>query len=424
MTYLESLEESGASADMLDYLERGWLYTNPSSDSEAAGSQHATFATLQENSGLVEMLNNLWSMGKDEQVSSQSTRLDSEPLKAKKPAIISRIGDVLNRKDDSGDASKTPYRRFWVNEDDTHGHHHKSEGHDEEQPPSLTANWIDVVHNKNEKLAEQKNLGHNVPKMLMQKYSGYKEVDSRGAFNIVRVAHKTDVKGPTREQLYAVKEFKKRQGESVAKYQKRSTADFCISSSMLHPNVVSTLDLLQDDNGIYYEVVEYCTGGDLYALVCSVGQLEVVEANCFFKQLMRGVKYMHEMGITHRDLKPENLLLTPQGLIKISNFSNSECFRMAWETEAHMTTGLYGSTPYIAPEQYVDLEFDPRAVDMWACGITYITMRTGRHLWRVAQKGEDESFDRYLGDRVTEAGYRPIEVLRGVSSLAISLVIC
>ena len=243
------------------------------------------------------------------------------------------------------------------------------------------------------------------------------EVVGRGAFGIVRVAHKPDPKDPKREQLYAVKEFKQRPGESAKRYQKRLTSEFCISSSMQHPNVITTLDLLQDEKGTYCEVMEYCSGGDLYTLVLAAGQLDVVEADCFFKQLMRGVEYMHEMGVAHRDLKPENLLLTTHGSIKITDFGNGECFRMAWEKEAHMTAGLCGSAPYIAPEEYVDKEFDPRAVDVWACGIIYMAMRTGRHLWRVAQKGEDEFFDRYLEDRKEEEGYRPIEVLRRVSNL-------
>ena len=51
---------------------------------------------------------------------------------------------------------------------------------------------------------------------------------------------------------------------------------------------------------------------------------------------------------------------------------------------------------------------DPRAVDVWACGVIYMAMRTGRHLWRVAQKGEDEFFTRYLEDRKEESGFRPI----------------
>jgi protein-serine/threonine kinase len=130
---------------------------------------------------------------------------------------------------------------------------------------------------------------------------------------------------------------------------------------------------------------------------------------------MRGVEYMHEMGVAHRDLKPENLLLTSRGALKITDFGNGECFRMAWEKEAHMTAGLCGSAPYIAPEEYVDKEFDPRAVDLWACGVIYMAMRTGRHLWRVAKKGEDEFYTRYLEDRREDSGFRPIEVLRRVN---------
>ncbi|KAF1995092.1 serine/threonine-protein kinase hal4 [Amniculicola lignicola CBS 123094] len=330
-------------------------------------------------------------------------------------------------------AAPATYKRYWVNEDGSHEHYLKvakrqeklsdmfqnlmlgkrKEGQqDEQQPLSLMSNWVDVMRNEKEKLAEQKSNSTNTSQTLVQKYGKCQEVVGRGAFGVVRVAHKTDAKDPKREQLYAVKEFKQRPGESAKKYQKRLTAEFCISSSMQHPNVINTLDLLQDDKGTYCEVMEYCAGGDLYTLVLAAGQLEVAEADCFFKQLMRGVEYLHEMGVAHRDLKPENLLLTQHGSIKITDFGNGECFRMAWEKEAHMTAGLCGSAPYIAPEEYVDREFDPRAVDVWACGIIYMAMRTGRHLWRVAQKTEDEFFDKYLEDRKEETGYRPIEVLR------------
>lgn len=335
------------------------------------------------------------------------------------------------------DQNAAPFKRFWILDDAGHEHHLKAikrqeklsdmfrdlmigkrREHHEEQPLSLMENWADVMRNEKEKLMEQKN-STSASQTLVQKYGKCQEVVGRGAFGIVRVAHKTDSKDPRREQLYAVKEFKQRPGESAKKYQKRLTAEFCISSSMQHPNVINTLDLLQDEKGMYCEVMEFCAGGDLYTLILAAGQLEVLEADCFFKQLMRGVEYMHEMGVAHRDLKPENLLLTQHGAIKITDFGNGECFRMAWEKEAHMTAGLCGSAPYIAPEEYVDQEFDPRAVDVWACGIIYMAMRTGRHLWRVAKKDEDEYFTRYLEDRREEDGYRPIEVLRRVSMISI-----
>lgn len=287
----------------------------------------------------------------------------------------------------------------------------KKDDHVEDQQLSLMSTWIDQFKTERDKLAADKKGGPNATASLVDKYGKCQEIVGRGAFGIVRISHKVDPKDSKAEQLYAVKEFRRRPQETSKKYQKRLTSEFCISSSLRHPNVIHTLDLLQDAKGDYCEVMEYCAGGDLYTLVLAAGKLEVAEADCFFKQLMRGVEYMHEMGVAHRDLKPENLLLTTHGALKITDFGNGECFRMAWEKEAHMTAGLCGSAPYISPEEYVEKEFDPRAVDLWATGVIYMAMRTGRHLWRVARKNEDEFYQKYLEGRKHEDGYAPIETL-------------
>ncbi|MCJ1333596.1 Pkinase-domain-containing protein [Thelotrema lepadinum] len=287
----------------------------------------------------------------------------------------------------------------------------RKDDHDEHQQLSLMSSWVDQLKNERDKLASDKKGGPNSTATLVEKYGKCHEIVGRGAFGIVRISHKPDPKDSKSEQLYAVKEFRRRPQESPKKYQKRLTSEFCISSSLRHPNVIHTLDLLQDAKGDYCEVMEFCAGGDLYTLVLAAGKLDTAEADCYFKQMMRGVEYMHEMGVAHRDLKPENLLLTTRGSLKITDFGNGECFRMAWESEAHMTAGLCGSAPYIAPEEYVDKEFDPRAVDVWATGVIYMAMRTGRHLWRVARKDEDEFYERYLQGRKDEDGYQPIETL-------------
>ena len=284
--------------------------------------------------------------------------------------------------------------------------------HDGEQQLSLMSSWVDQLKRERDTLATDKKGGPNATASLVEKYGKCQEIVGRGAFGIVRISHK---RVDTGEQLFAVKEFRRRPEENERKYSKRLTSEFCISSSLRHPNVIHTLDLLQDSKGDYCEVMEFCAGGDLYTLVLAAGKLEVAEADCYFKQMMRGVEYMHEMGVAHRDLKPENLLLTTHGALKITDFGNGECFRMAWESETHMVTGLCGSAPYIAPEEYVDKEFDARAVDVWATGVIYMAMRTGRHLWRVAKKDEDEFYERYLEGRRDEEGYAPIESLHRVS---------
>ncbi|KAL2128057.1 hypothetical protein VTI74DRAFT_9773 [Chaetomium olivicolor] len=324
-----------------------------------------------------------------------------------------------------------PLQRFVVNPDlqGGHEHHLKSSRRQEklmdmikgflggkkpEQVPdndlSLVSNWVDSLRQEKDTIASDKTSSSKHSATLVEKYGKCQEVVGRGAFGIVRISHKKLENG-LGEKLFAVKEFRRRPEETEKKYSKRLTAEFCISSSLRHPNVIHTLDLLKDSKGDYCEVMEFCAGGDLYTLVLSAGKLEVQEADCFFKQMMRGVEYMHEMGVAHRDLKPENLLLTTHGALKITDFGNGECFRMAWENDAHMVSGLCGSAPYIAPEEYTAKEFDARAVDVWACGVIYMAMRTGRHLWRVARKDEDEFYTRYLEGRRDEEGYAPIEAL-------------
>ncbi|CAM1505569.1 Fc.00g112060.m01.CDS01 [Cosmosporella sp. VM-42] len=326
--------------------------------------------------------------------------------------------------------AKEPLHRFVMSPDGSGGHEHhlkssrrqeklsdmwrailgKKQQETADHDLSLVSNWVDSLkQEKEEVVAGDKKGGPNATSTLVEKYGKCQEVVGRGAFGIVRISHKKI--GGSGEKLYAVKEFRRRPEETEKKYSKRLTAEFCISSSLRHPNVIHTLDLLKDAKGDYCEVMEFCAGGDLYTLVLSSGKLEVQEADCFFKQMMRGVEYLHEMGVAHRDLKPENLLLTTRGALKITDFGNGECFRMAWETDAHMVSGLCGSAPYIAPEEYIDKEFDARAVDVWACGVIYMAMRTGRHLWRLAKKDDDEFYARYLEGRRDEGGYGPIESL-------------
>ncbi|KAI4189950.1 MAG: hypothetical protein L6R41_001135 [Letrouitia leprolyta] len=406
----------------MNRLTRMFSQAKVSKDNDGSPQRHEN-GTSDTESASNGMKSSAW---KPKPPSRQQSLSDKRPQSA---AESERRASVPATKKDP----EPGHRRFELHEDGTHEHFLKSAkrqeklsdmlrdmlggkkreehvGHDEQQL-SLMSSWVDQLKNERERLASDKKGGPNATATLVQKYGKCQEIVGRGAFGIVRISHKPDPRDSRMEQLYAVKEFRRRPQESPKKYQKRLTSEFCISSSLRHPNVIHTLDLLQDAKGDYCEVMEFCAGGDLYTLVLAAGHLEFKEADCYFKQLMCGVEYLHEMGVAHRDLKPENLLLTTRGSLKITDFGNGECFRMAWEKEAHWTAGLCGSAPYIAPEEYTEREFDPRPVDVWATGVIYMAMRTGRHLWRIAKRDEDEFYDRYLIGRKDENGYGPIETL-------------
>ncbi|KAJ7716235.1 Pkinase-domain-containing protein [Mycena maculata] len=222
---------------------------------------------------------------------------------------------------------------------------------------------------------------------LTNKYGVCQKVAiGKGATSVVRLAHKWD--RSEGEKMYAVKEFRKRRRtETEKEYVKKLTAEFCISSTLHHINVVETVDLVQDEQGRWCEVMEFCPGGDLYAAI-KKGGMSPSEVECCFKQILSGVGYLHSQGVAHRDIKPENLFFDTVGHLKIGDYGASTVYRLPWEATIHMSTGLCGSEPYIAPEQFLGKPYDARLVDIWACGIVYYCLHFQELPWRAAQQSD------------------------------------
>ncbi|KAF9482354.1 other/HAL protein kinase [Pholiota conissans] len=228
---------------------------------------------------------------------------------------------------------------------------------------------------------------------LTQKYGVCQKIAiGKGATSVVRLAHKWD---RSEEKLYAIKEFRKRRkNESEKEYVKKLTAEFCISSTLHHPNIVETVDLVQDENQHWCEVMEFCPGGDLYAAI-KKGGMSPSEVECCFKQIINGVSYLHSQGVAHRDIKPENLFFDTKGHLKIGDYGASTVYRLPWEATVHMSTGLCGSEPYIAPEQFLGKPYDARLVDIWAVGIVYYCLHFQELPWRAAQPATDPLYSSY-----------------------------
>eukprot|EP00842_Homolaphlyctis_polyrhiza_P005269 jgi/Hompol1/5743/HPOL_004667-RA len=242
---------------------------------------------------------------------------------------------------------------------------------------------------------------------LTSKYGKPEETLGKGANATVKLlTHRA--KGEI-DKLYAIKLFRKRRKEETEKdYIKKVIAEFCISSSMHHENIVETVDLIQNEHGRWCEVMEYCAGGDLFHKTSQIGFSGDEEIYCIFRQLLNGVGFIHSIGVAHRDLKPENILLDAScQIIKITDFGTSAVFRTQWEKEPHKLHGVCGSAPYIAPEEWDEQqEYVPTKVDIWACGMIFYAMLSKSLLWAVA-KPTDDHYANYLRRR--EAGYPQFE---------------
>ncbi len=224
-------------------------------------------------------------------------------------------------------------------------------------------------------------------------------------------------KGGPADHVYAVKEFRKKgQKEDQDEYEKKVKSEFSIARSLHHPNIVESVRLCTH-SGRWNHVMEYCPQGELFALV-EKRYFKLEDRLCLFKQLLRGVAYLHAHGVAHRDIKLENLLMTNEGHLKITDFGVSEVFcgehpgiRAArGECGTNMkefrrcSPGICGSLPYIAPEvlekkgkQIIHHrwggkltssagDYDPRALDVWSCAIVFLTMTFCGSPWPSAER--------------------------------------
>ncbi|KAG9064603.1 serine/threonine-protein kinase HAL4/sat4 [Linnemannia hyalina] len=152
----------------------------------------------------------------------------------------------------------------------------------------------------------------------------------------------------------------------------------------------------------YCMVMEFAAGGDLFNLLTnSHPPISLHEKHCLWRQLINGVQYMHSMGVAHRDLKPENILIDGTGrILKITDFGIANVFKSVGDPIPLPCRGIIGSEPYIAPEEFYQEEYDPRAVDVWACGIIFYVMYYAAMPWARADRKKDARFNRFITDIV------------------------
>lgn len=190
-------------------------------------------------------------------------------------------------------------------------------------------------------------------------------------------------------KVFAVKEFRARFAtESKRDYTKKITSEYCIGSTLKHPNVIETIEI-SFENDRLVQVMEYCDY-DLFAIVMS-NKMSEEEINCCFKQILSGVRYIHSIGLAHRDLKLDNCVINKDGIVKIIDFGAAVVFQYPFSNILIESTGIVGSDPYLAPEVCVFNTYDPRPVDVWSVAIMFCCMVLKKFPWKIP-KLSDPSF--------------------------------
>jgi cyclin-dependent kinase 1 len=147
---------------------------------------------------------------------------------------------------------------------------------------------------------------------------------------------------------------------------------------LTHPNIVSLLDVLMQENKLYL-VFEFLSM-DLKKYMETLPHnklLETTLVKSYLHQITQGILFCHQRRTMHRDLKPQNLLIDKHGVIKLADFGLARAFGIPIRVYTHEVVTLW----YRAPEVLLGAPRYSCAIDIWSIGCIFSEMVTRRPLF-------------------------------------------
>lgn len=146
------------------------------------------------------------------------------------------------------------------------------------------------------------------------------------------------------------------------------------AAGLQHPNIVSIYDVGRTGN-INFIVMELVDGRPLSDFIKEKGHLDYKTTIDIAKQMASALSIAHKHQIIHRDVKPHNIMITSDGVAKLTDFGIARAVSNA--TMVADTSKIIGSVHYFSPEQARGAYVDERS-DIYSLGIVMFEMLTGR----------------------------------------------
>jgi tRNA A-37 threonylcarbamoyl transferase component Bud32 len=208
------------------------------------------------------------------------------------------------------------------------------------------------------------------------------------------------------------------------KYVARFTTEVKLSTMIRHPNVVQTLDVVED-GGELFLVMDYVDGVTLAALLGDLGRFErllpIEYALGIMSAVLRGLHAAHEAvdengarcHIVHRDVSPQNIMVSRGGHAVVLDFGAAK----AAEHSQHTAAGvLVGKLAYMAPEQVRGERSSPRT-DVFAAGVVLWEALVGQRLFYDPGLGRSELLHALVLKPVARPSQRRPDVPRALDEV-------
>ena len=156
-------------------------------------------------------------------------------------------------------------------------------------------------------------------------------------------------------------------------FVKRFNSEAQSAASLSHPNIVSIYDVGNED-GIYYIVMELVRGKTLKQIITEEGALPWKWSVNIAMQIASALETAHKNNIVHRDIKPHNIIITEDGVAKVTDFGIAKAVSNSTITAFGTTIG---SVHYFSPEQAKGGYTDAKS-DIYSLGVVMYEMLTGK----------------------------------------------
>jgi serine/threonine protein kinase len=192
----------------------------------------------------------------------------------------------------------------------------------------------------------------------------------RGAMGVVYRA-----KDPLIGRIVAVKTIRLSEegtGMSHAQLVERFQTEARAAGLLTHPNIVVIYDVGESD-GVYYITMELLNGKSLQSALDSGEKFPLPRLLHVTEQVCSALQFAHDHNVVHRDIKPANIMLTPDDLVKITDFGTARILQYG----AAQQTSTVGTPGYMSPEQIKGKAMDGRT-DIFSLGVMLYEMTTGK----------------------------------------------
>lgn len=154
---------------------------------------------------------------------------------------------------------------------------------------------------------------------------------------------------------------------------KRFNTEAQAAASLTHPNIVSIYDVGHEDN-LYFIVMELIQGKTLKQIITEDGVLPWKWSINIAIQIASALEIAHKNNIVHRDIKPHNIIITEDGVAKVTDFGIAKAVSNSTITAFGTTIG---SVHYFSPEHARGGYTDAKS-DIYSLGVVMYEMMTGR----------------------------------------------